>query len=100
MSTRNNAVLREVVDILFTEVDDQATALAKLEHHFRNRLLVDAGDVATVGTYADELRLRITEDERPIVLDYVAEKQLVMVNIDVVEDTINERFGWDRFIEP
>ena len=30
MSTRNTPVLREVVDVLFTEVDEQATALAKL----------------------------------------------------------------------
>ena len=100
MSTRNTSVLQEVVDALFTEVDEQTAALNRLEHHFRDRLLVDAGNVATVGTYAEQLRLRITEDERGTVLDYMAEKQMVTVNIDVVEDAINERFGWNRFVEP
>ena len=99
MSTRNTPVLREMVDVLFTEVDEQTTALTKLEHHFRDRLLFDAGNVTTVGTYAEQLRLRITEDERATVLDYTAEKQMVVVNIDVVEDAINGLFV-DRFIEP
>ena len=74
MSTRNTAVLCEIVDVLFTGVDEQATALNRLEHHFRNRLLVDVGSVATVGTFAEQLRLRITEEERLVVLDYIAEK--------------------------
>lgn len=100
MSTRNTAILCEVVDVLYIGVDEQAEALIRLEHHFRDRLLVDVGDVSTVATYAEQLRLRITEDERPAVLDHIAEKQMVMVNIDVVEDAINERFGWNRFVEP
>lgn len=100
MSTRNTQVLQEIVDLLFTEVDDQTTALNCLRHHFRDRLLVDVGNVSTIGTYAEQLRLNITKDELSTVLDYIAEKQMVMVNIDVVEDAINERFGWDRFIEP
>ena len=99
MSTRNTSVLRKVVDVLFTQVDDQTTALDRLEHHFRDRLLIDAGDVATVGTYAEELRLRITEDERSVVLNYVAERWVVVVNIDIVEAAINDLFV-DRFIEP
>lgn len=100
MSTRNAVVLREIVDVLFTSVDEQAAALNRLEHHFRNRLLVDAGNVAAVAEYVEQLRLQITEDERSTVLDYIAEKQKVTVNIDAVADAINERFGWDRFIEP
>ena len=100
MSTRNTAVLSELVEALFTEVDEQSTALNRLEHHFRDRLLVDVGNVDTVAVYAQQLRLHVTEVERPIVLDYIAEKQKVVVNIDVVEDAINERFGWDRFVEP
>ena len=56
MSTRNSKVLREIVDILFTELDEQGTALNRLEHHFQHRLLVDAGNVATVGEYAEQLR--------------------------------------------
>ncbi len=100
MSTRNTPVLREIVDVLFTELDQQATALHRLEHHFRDRLLVDAGNVATVGAYAEQLRLRITEDERSTVLDYIAEQKMVEVTIDVVEEAINSLLGWDRFIEP
>ena len=100
MSTRNTAVLCEIVDVLFVGVDEQATALNRLEHHFHHRLLVDVGNVNTVAEYAEQLRLNVTEDERGTVLDYIAEKQAVIVNIDVVEDAINERFGWDRFIEP
>ena len=92
--------LREVVDVLFAEVDEQTTALHRLEDHFHNRLLVDVGNVAAVGTYAEQLRLKITEDERSTVLDYIAEKQMVMVTIDVVETAINELLGWGRFIEP
>ena len=100
MSTRNTAVLSEVVDVLFVGVDEQATALTRLEHHFRGRLLVDTGNVAVVGVYAEQLRLRITENERSTVLDYIGQQKMVMVTIDTVEDAINEHFGWDRFIEP
>ena len=85
MSTRNTPVLREI---------------AKLEHHSRDRLLVDTGNVTTFGTHAVQLRLRITEDECATVLDYVVEQRMADVTIDTVEDAINERFGWDRFIEP
>ena len=100
MSTRNTAVLSEVVDVLFVGVDEQATALTRLEHHFRDRLLVDAGNAAVVGVYAEQLRLRITANERSTVLDYIGQQKMVMVTIDKVEDAINEHFGWDRFIEP
>ena len=36
----------------------------------------------------------------PAVLEYIAEQKMVVITIDTVEDSINERFGWDRFIEP
>ena len=97
---RNTPILKEIVDVLFTDLDEQITTLHRLETHFHDHLLVDAGNTATVGAYAEQLRLRITEDERATVLDYVAEKQMVTITVDVVEDAINERFGWDRFIEP
>ena len=97
---RNTPILQEITAILFTNLDQQATALNRLETHFHDRLLVDAGNVTTVGAHAEQLRLCITEDERSTVLDYVAEKRMVVITIDVVEEAINERFGWDRFIEP
>ena len=96
---RNTPILQEIVDVLFTEMDEQATALNRLEHHFRNRLLVDAGDVNTVGTYAEQLRLHITEDERSDVLDYIGKQKMVNVTIDIVETAVNDLFT-DRFIEP
>ena len=97
---RNTPILQKIVDVLFTELDEQTTALNRLENHFHDRLLVDAGNVGIVGTYAEQLRLRITEDERSAVLDYVAEQEMAVVTIDIVETAINERFGWDRFVEP
>ena len=97
---RNTPILQEIVDVLFTELDEQATALNRLEHHFHDRLLVDAGNLATVGVYAEQLRLKITEEERSKVLDHIAEKQMVAVTIDIVETAINKSLGWDRFIEP
>ena len=99
MSTRNTPVLREIVDTLFTELDEQATALNCLETHFHDRLLLDVGNVAVVGAYAEQLRLKITADERFTVLDYIAEQKMVVVTIDIVEAAINELFE-DRFIEP
>ena len=89
MSTRNTPVLQEIVDVLFTELDEQATALNRLEHHFHDRLVVDVGNVATVGEYAEQLRLRITEDERATVLDYIAEQKIVTITIAVAGNVDN-----------
>ena len=99
MSTRNTAVLCKIVDLLYVGVDEQAAALNRLEHHFRDRLLVDVGNVNTVGAYAEQLRLNITEDERSVVLEYIAETQMVMITVEHVEDAINALFE-GRFIEP
>ena len=97
---RNTALLKEIVTTLDTELDDPEYVLDVLESHFHDALLVNAGTVFTIGEYAKQLPLVITEAERSVVLDYIGEKQMVMVNIDTVETAINERFGWDRFIEP
>ena len=97
---RNTPILQEIINSLSTELDDPAYALDQLENHFQHRLLVDAGNVAIVGEYAEQLRLRISEDERSTVLDYIAEQKMVVVTVDHVETAINELFGWDRFIEP
>jgi hypothetical protein len=95
---RNTPILLEIIGVL--DLDDAGHALDVLEHHFHDVLLVNAGDVTTVGLYAEQLRLDITQDERSSVLDYIAEQKMVVVTIDVVEDAINQRLGWDRFIEP
>ena len=99
MRTRNTPVLQEIVEVQNTELDDHTTALNRLENHFHDRLLVDAGNFPIIGEYAEQLRLRITEDERSIVLDYIAEQKMVVVTIDVVETAINSLFE-DRFVEP
>ena len=97
---RNTLILKEIVEVISPQLSLKEYALHVLEDHFHDRLLVDVGDVNTVGEYAKQLRLDITEEERSIVLDYIGEKQMMLVTIDVVEDAINELLGWDRFMEP
>ena len=89
---RNTPILQEITDVLFTDLDEEATVLNRLETHFHDRLLVDVGDIDIVGEYAEQLRLNITEDERSTVLDYIAEQKMVVVTIDIVETAINELF--------
>ena len=100
METRNTPVLREIIEVLSSELDDAPYALDQLESRFHDRLLVDVGNVNSVGQYAEQLRLRITKEERSVVLDHIADQKMVSITIDVTEMAINERFGWDRFIEP
>ena len=57
---RNTALLTEVIHTLSTELDDPEYALDQLESHFHDALLVNIGDVNTVGEYAEQLRLSIT----------------------------------------
>ena len=49
--------------------------------------------------HAEQLRLHITADECSVVLDHIAETNMVSITIDHVETAINELFE-DRFIEP
>ena len=93
---RNIQILEEIVNVLSLP----ANALEALEHHFSTRLIIDAGNVDTIEQAAKLLRLRITREECSLVLDYIAGKAMVMVNIDHVEQAINEMLGEDRFIEP
>lgn len=95
---RNTALLIEVIHTLSTELDDTAYALDQLENHFQHRLLVDVGNVTTVAEYAEQLRLRIREDERFTVLNYIAEQKMVVVTIDHIKTVIWDVFG-NRLIE-
>ncbi|MEA3210777.1 MAG: hypothetical protein QOE70_3834 [Chthoniobacter sp.] len=97
--TRNTGLLVEVLNVIDHLIADHDTALTALENHFHDRYILDAGDVNDVAAFATELRLEITEEERGTVLDYIASKGMVGLNIDIVENAINERFE-DRFIEP
>ncbi len=99
METRNTPVLREIIAVLSPQLDDAPNALDRLENHFHDRLIVDAGNVATVSAHAVQLRLHITTDECAVVLDHIATMNAVNITVDVVETAINELFE-DRFIEP
>ena len=81
---RNTQILEEIITVLTDQLFDKETAMHILEHHFSTRLLVDAGDVQSIETYACQLRLRVEQEEYPLVLDYIASKGLVMVTIDHV----------------
>ena len=93
---RNMKILEELVNVLNLPHD----ALVHLECHFDRRLIIDAGDVETLATFARRLRLRVEPDERQAVLDYIASKGMVGVTIDNVEEAINSLLGEDRFQEP
>ena len=94
---RNTPLLEEIVNVLSLPHD---ATLRKLEHHFQQRLIVDAGDVNTIEAAAQQLRLRVDREECPLVLDYIASKDMVGITVDVVEQAINEQLGEERFIEP
>jgi hypothetical protein len=97
---RNTQTLEEIINLLTGQLPDRNTALEQLEQHFSTRLLVDAGDAHTIEAYAKTLRLRVEKEELPLVLDYIASKEMCHITIDHVELAINELLGQDRFIEP
>ena len=99
MPTRNTQVLQEIIAVLGDQLPAPADALARLEEHFQDSLLIVAGNVTEVAEYAETLRLAITTPECALVLDYVGNESLAGINIDQVEDAINALFP-DRFIEP
>jgi len=93
---RNTQILNEVVSVLSLTPEH----LVHLEQHYRNALLVNAGDVDVVSAFATQLRLRVTSDEYHAVLDYIGNKGMVSITVDTVEQAVNELLGEDRFIEP
>lgn len=97
MATRNTRVLKRIVKALGIKPQNQA--LAVLETAFANELLLVAGNTEEVAALAEQLRFRITPPERLTVLDYLARRRLLRMNIDDVEAALTARFE-DRFIEP
>lgn len=93
---RNTQILEKIVEVLSLSPEH----LVHLERHFDHRLILDVGSTDTIMAHANQLRLRITPDECPPVLDYIAGKGMVGITVDVVEQAINELLGEDRFIEP
>jgi len=100
MPTRNTPVLQQIIESLGDLISSPADALARIEEHFKDALILIPGDVHDVARHAEKLRLAITEEERGTVLDYIARTQVVSITIDHVEDAINSLFGEERFIEP
>jgi hypothetical protein len=92
MTTRNTPVLQQIIEVL-----DEPDALARLENHFKDSLLVVAGDINLVADQAETLRLAIITSECGLVLDHLAPH--VRISLDQTEDAINTLFD-DRFIEP
>jgi hypothetical protein len=99
MGTRNTPVFQEVLEAISPDVVDTASALNRLEIHFQDRLIVEAGNVTSVRSSAAQLRLHITDDECSTVLDEIARRGMAVVTVDVVEEVINDLFD-NRFIEP
>ena len=96
MPTRNTEVLKLILQTL--EISEPHL-LARLEDHFKNTLLIVAGNHTDVAQYAEELRLAIVEQERGAVLDYIQQHGLCKITIDEVEEAINALYP-NRFIEP
>jgi hypothetical protein len=94
MPTRNTAILKEILGTLDIS---SAEALAKLEHYFKDSLLVVAGDVRLVAAQAEELRLAIITSECHVALDHLAPQ--ARISIEQTEEAINTLFP-GRFVEP
>ena len=95
MPTRNTPALQQIIEALGDSVPPDA--LARLEDHFKDSLLVVAGDTSQVAAHAETLRLAISTSECGLVLDHLAPQ--VRISLDQTEDAINTLFD-DRFIEP
>ena len=97
MPTRNTPVVNQIIEAFGDLLISSPHALARLERHFQDSLLVVAGDINLVASQSEQLRLAITTAECGLVLDYLAPQ--ARISIDQTEEAINTLFE-DRFIEP
>jgi hypothetical protein len=97
MPTRNTAVLTRIIEALDGLLISEPHAMARLEDHFKDSLLVVAGDTKLIASQAEELRLAIITHECGKVLDHLAPH--ARISLDQTEEAINTLFP-DRFIEP
>ena len=95
MPTRNTGTLKPIIESLGNHAPKNA--LARLENHFKDSLLIIAGTTQTLATHAEELRLAITIHECGLLLDHLAPQ--IRINIDQADEAINTLFP-GRFIEP
>jgi len=79
---RNTQILEEIINVLHLQPEH----LIRLEQHFDQRLILDVGSVSVIEAHANQLRLRVEKHELPLVLDYIAQKALVSITVDVVEE--------------
>jgi len=96
MPTRNTDILRQIIEALCDQAPEDARA--RLEEHFKDKLMVVAGDVETIEAQAQQLRLAITTPESAAVLDYIGE-HLAVIPIETTEEVVNLLYP-DRFVEP
>ena len=99
MADRNTPLISEIITALGDMAVNKEAAEGVLKEHFKDCYILDAGDVNDVADFAETLRRSISEEERAGVLDHIAEKAMVGISLDIVEEAINEQFV-DRFIEP
>src|SRR3954471_25045742 len=99
MPSRNTDIICEILDALGPHIRQPENAFSRLTEHFKDRLLISAGDTQLIDQQAQELRLAITTAEAGQVLDYIAAKELARISIETTEEVINALFP-DRFIEP
>ena len=69
--TRNTPVLTQVIETLGDLLISSPHALARLERHFENSLIIVAGDVNQVAEHAEKLRLAVITSECGLVLDHI-----------------------------
>jgi len=91
---RNQAIIDEIVYVLNDQIAERI-----LRDNFKHRLILDVGNVDDVAGFAKDLRLHITPEECSQVLDHIAEKAMVGITIENVDEAINALFP-NRFIEP
>lgn len=99
MPSRNTGVLVEILDALGHLMRQPEAAFARLEEHYKSKLLLVAGDIELVQQQAHTLRLAISKEEAAQVLDHISEEKLVGLDIETTEEVINGLFA-GRFQEP
>ena len=95
MPDRNQPIIHEIMSV----INGSRELEQRLLQHFKDRLILDAGNTQQVAKYAKKLRLQISEQECSQVLDSIAQRHLVSIDIEHVDEVVNDLFP-NRFIEP
>ena len=95
MADRNQSIIHEIIAAIGGSREQEQ----RLRHHFKDKLILDAGNTQQISNYAKKLRLEANEQECSQVLDAIAERQMVGIDIEHVDEVVNDLFP-NRFIEP